>query len=187
MQIRFKQADQNMAFPLSVWMQLDAASFPQSRLQATDPFGVTHVLIFIEPHPPKLTWIDFDRRKIGVFHEKWRGLPFPLLSSLMLGFPLEQIQKHSPSLASTQLQRETHDGFERYRFSFQGYDVEYSAYHIVYQGTAAAYFPKKIRIVKAGDFEMDIEWKKQAWNDAMDPNIFKQPQSAFEGFEKAYE
>lgn len=82
--VSVRMPEQKISFPAVVVVDRTDQIHPKLRIEAMDPIGSTHALMILDGGG-KLTWVDYDARRISEMKDSWHGLPLVRLPELLLG------------------------------------------------------------------------------------------------------
>lgn len=173
---------------------------PNMRIEALDPFGTLHHLFLVDGAKERLTWADFDRKRLREAQGRWHGVPVRLLPHLILGSlpptALKDLGYKDVVVGATPPGQDafvvqTDQGPIEYLLSWidpgprvvmsglrttvpqdGGTEAEVSVAYGHFGDKKDFYLPQSMGLTVALDFEMKASWREREWNKSADAALF---------------
>lgn len=174
------------------------------RIEALDPVGSTHVLVVLAvpaaAREQRLTWVDFDHRRVYEQSEAWHGVPLSSFPGLILGLASLPEAGRVGAASGDRFEVRTKSATIEYLMEWlnpgprlalqeisaifnpnEKYDVRYSKF----LDKADFFLPSRVELngsSPSGTIEMRIDWRDRRFNEEIPPEAFQVLKSSIEGF-----
>jgi len=197
------------SFPALIAIDRQDLDKPKVRIEAIDPFGMTHALLILapqktgekEPKPLLLTWIDYDQKKITQIQNSWNGIPLAHLPELLIGlgaipksgkvgganidgFDVRTPEKDLIHYAMNWIDPGPRLALRQVDGTWRG--ARFSVNYKKFLDKQDFYLPGEVEIKgQAGQgVELNLAWRERTWNESSTEKAFEVPLRGLEGFSR---